>query len=1293
MTPTPQENVSIAATTDATETTPSVAVDEMGPALDGESIVISGISGVYPQSDNVKQLSDILYNKENPVTSEGIRWTYKHPELPPACGMAPGLDLFDAQFFAVHYRLGHYIDPMSRKGLEHAYQAIYDAGMSPAQFNGKKVAVFIGSAFSDCEKLGMADFVCKSGLGLLGMNKTMFANRISYWLNTKGPSVGIDELDCSSTTALEAAYSAMRRGECEAAIVGGASLVLHPHGPLFHARISGTASDGNTKSFSQDANGYTVSDTVSTLLLQKAKHAKRVYAELLYVKNEFVSIVSNEGGPKFGYFRNPQTTAAFIRNFYKDIQVAPQAVEYVEAYGTGVPDADKSELEAIEEVYCKDRQDPLLVGSVTSNIGLTEAASGMAALTKVLLGYNTGKLAANLHCDNPRQDVAALREGRMRIVTEHQLFNRTYVAINGMSLTGVNSHVLLHGRYKPKDLTRYQSAIPRLVTLSGRQESAVTKITEDLKYRPIDAEEIALFHNIHVNNISGHLGRGYVILDTDENNKTVSLREKIGYCDNARRPLWFVFSGMGSQWAGMGTQLMRIPIFAAAIERCQKVLGAQGLDIVHIITSPDKAIFENIQNSFVGIAAIQIGLTDILHELGLKPNGIIGHSVGELVGAYADGYLTAEETILCAFYRGQVSLNTPMIQGSMAAVGLGYEQVSKLCPPEIDVACHNGPDSCTISGPADVMKTFVAELTANGVFAKEVPTSNIAYHSRYISVAGPQLLNLLKNVIRNPKLRSERWLSTSVPQNQWNEDLAKFCSAEYQINNLLSPVLFEETSRLIPSDAVCVEVAPHGLLQAILKRSMSADSRHVPLTRRGHPDNALFLLEAIGETITILSNKTKRSAAACQFLKSIHDDELSYLRGHVVREKRCYPFAAALVAVWDTLAMHSGSPKRQIPVKFSNVHLYAQPVLHDQRPLRLSVALQIGSGKFEILNENSKVASGYCIMDSEKNITHNNDTDMVLSSKDIYQLLQDRDYNYRCGGVTIKDIKYHNLPPVSQDSNRVDLVISPAQATSANISSAVVQRQDGINNVVTLQCSRIGDLDSLRWVEAAPIRPSNLAVTVHYTGLCTLDVKRAIGVVPCDTSLYGMDYSGTTNSGERVMGLVHSGAAGSVVRAQPELLWPVPAHWSLEDAATVPLAYTQALYCLIIKGRMLPEHDVLIHGGTGALGQAAIAVALAYGCRVFTTVSDSRKKEFLKKLYPELKDEHIGSSRDVNLSDMILIATKGKGCEVVLNCVKGPFKSTTLKCIAFSGILVDTDKLQDGEDYELGMNFMTKQRS
>lgn len=139
-------------------------------------------------------------------------------------------------------------------------------------------------------------------------------------------------------------------------------------------------------------------------------------------------------------------------------------------------------------------------------------------------------------------------------------------------------------------------------------------------------------------------------------------------------------------------------------------------------------------------------MVDVLNSIGIYPDNIIGHSVGELGCAYADGCFTAEQMILAAYYRGLASIETDFIRGAMAAVGMGYQKIKDILPPEIEVACHNGPDSCTLSGPADALKKFVAELTAQGIFAREVPCSNIPYHSKYIAKAGPKLLNYLQKV-------------------------------------------------------------------------------------------------------------------------------------------------------------------------------------------------------------------------------------------------------------------------------------------------------------------------------------------------------------------------------------------------------------------------------------------------------------------------------------------------------------------------------------------------------------------
>ncbi|XP_063367625.1 fatty acid synthase-like [Cydia amplana] len=1414
MAPTPQE-------------IPQVDIGETervsGDDQDGNRVVISGISGAYPRSLHIKELSDILYNKVDPIADGKPRWDYDHPEVPKHVGLIPGLDLFDGQFFRVAYRMGINMDPMSRKLLEQVYQAIYDAGVNPEHLSGKKVGVYVGTCLSETEKVVFyCGFEGRTGLGIAGCNKSMFANRISYWLNAKGPSLAIDGGCCSSAVALEQAYQALTRGDCEAAVVGGCNICLHPQTSIHFSRSISLCLDGKNKSYDKSADGCVRSEGINVLFLQKAKDALRIYADVVYSKVKYIAN-KHPGSWK----RTTEEVTEFLKEFYDEIKVSPRDVEYVEGFGAGDAEVDKTELEAIDNVFCGGRSDPLYVGSVMSNVGYLESASGIAGITKVLLGYHTGQLAGNLHCDQPRDDVAALREGRIQILRDHKPTARSYIAVNGLSVTGINSHVLLHGHYKPKDLTKYECNIPRLVLISSRTDSAVTKVIEALKSKPIDAEELALIQNIHSSRINGHLGRGFTILDTDKESKTTSLCEKATYFDSGERPLWFVYSGMGSQWAGMGTQLMRIPIFAAAIEKCRRALEPKGIDILHIITTEDKTIFDNILHSFVGIAAVQIGLTDILLELGLVPDKIIGHSVGELGCAYADGCLTAEEMILSAYSRGLVSVQTPFIRGSMAAVGIGFEEVSNMCPPEIEVACHNSSQSSTISGPADIMTQFVADLTAKSIFAKEVACSNIAYHSRYIAEAGPGLLKYLKEVIKTPKLRSERWVSTSVPQDRWEEELAKFSSAEYHTNNLLNPVLFEETSRLIPKNAVLVEVAPHGLLQAILKRAMPS-CVNVPLTRRGHADNTRFLLEAIGQLFMegyypdirqlypkvefpvstgtphlshlvewahqekwkfpSYASPERIESSTCVFKISLHDAEHLYLHGHRIEGKTLFPFASALVCAWDTLCMVSRAPLRASSARFQDVMLHAQPVLHESRLLRLNVALQRGSGHFEIEDGITKVASGYVLLDeSKEESAMNKDSedsveDNVIGQDEIYNILNERGYMYqqflftnrgefrgirevnptltagrvpwhgrwetlldsmlqlnvlrqphdhisqpvfireisintdkhaksveldtdfkveistvhdytRCGGVTLKGINFRNIVKSDEDSLVFDTSkFYPKYQLTDTVN---VENGERSRNGKVLRSSVAGDLGSLHWVEGPAVKSPGIPVKVHFAGLNASDVLKVkepfVDQHESSNGVYGMDFSGSTEDGTRVMGLTR-GAAREHARAIPQLLWPVPAHWTLEDAATVPFAYAHALYCLAIKTSLSRGMKVLVSGGAGATGQAIIALALHCECRVFVVVSDIFKKNFLMKMFPKLNADDIICCRDDTFQNRVLPETNGLGCDVVV-CSRGQYKDAYIQCCGPLGITLDIHQVKRNENFRFKMHALTYERS
>lgn len=384
---------------------------------------------------------------------------------------------------------------------------------------------------------------------------------------------------------------------------------------------------------------------------------------------------------------------------------------------------------------------------------------------------------------------------------------------------------------------------------SGRTEEAVNAIFDDITTRPLDAEYVALLQNSQIQTNFANIYRGFGIFKHDrETQKAVCIQRDIQHFNGEKRPIVWVYSGIGSQWAEMGTDLLNIPIFAESIDYCHKILLPKGINLKHVITSPDKSLFDNVLNSYVSIISIEIALTNVLRAIGLEPDYIIGHSVGEMGCAYGDGCWTAEETILAAYARGIASSESITIPGAMAAVGLNFRDVEKYLPASIDIACHNGVDSTTISGPVDAVREYVKQLKEKNIFAREVESSGFPLHSRYITKMGENLLNRLKEVIKNPKKRSEKWLSSSYPESEWNavNGESQYCSPQYHTKNLLNPVLFEEVTEMLPKNAITIEISPHGLLKSILKRSLK-DGVHLSLTQRDSKNGSHLLMETLGK--------------------------------------------------------------------------------------------------------------------------------------------------------------------------------------------------------------------------------------------------------------------------------------------------------------------------------------------------------------------------------------------------------------------------------------------------------------
>ncbi|CAG2109641.1 unnamed protein product, partial [Medioppia subpectinata] len=454
-----------------------------------EEFVISGMSGRFPESDSTDEFAENLYNGVDMITLDNRRW---NPELYGMCGRMGKLkeiDKFDGHFFGIMNTMGDTIDPQSRILLETTYEAIVDAGINPQSLRGSDTGVYIGYS-----SFGMPDGIPEETqpdsqsnmteilLWVPGNSKCLYANRVSFVLDFKGPSLVIDTACSSSMVAFNVAMNDLRLGKCRQAIVGGTNIDLQPFTNHIFQSTRLNSKDGIPKVWDENADGFARGECVSCLFLQRKDDSKRIYATIL---NSGVNI---DGNKRMGmFFPSSESQEDLMIQVYKEAGVDPLDVNYFEAHATGTKVGDPQEAKAIYNAYCgkPKRKGTLPIGLLKSNIGHAEGASGVSSITKLLLAYERESIPSCLHLNNIKGNIKDFCPP-LEPIRENFKYTPGIAGVNNFGVGGVNAHILFEPNYKKSDdnCLAIAETIPRIVNICSRTQETLNKMFDYIEKNP-----------------------------------------------------------------------------------------------------------------------------------------------------------------------------------------------------------------------------------------------------------------------------------------------------------------------------------------------------------------------------------------------------------------------------------------------------------------------------------------------------------------------------------------------------------------------------------------------------------------------------------------------------------------------------------------------------------------------------------------------------------------------------------------------------------------------------------------
>ncbi|RJE27111.1 polyketide synthase [Aspergillus sclerotialis] len=836
-------------------------------------IAIIGMACRFPgDATSPEKLWDLCANGRNawsPIPSNRFNqaaWYHPNKEhlgtsyVKGAHFLTQDVSRFDASFFNFSAESASTMDPEVRMQLETVYEALENAGIPIEQVAASRTGVFAGTCFRDNHDSLLRDPNTLAPFYLTGNGAAMIANRISHFYDLRGPSLMVDT-GCSTTlTLLHLACQSLRTGESNMAIVGGSNVLLNPDMFISGTNLSLLSAEGKCFAFDSRASGYGRGDGVASIIIKPLEAALRDGDP---IRSVIRNTSANQDG-KTPTLTSPSQEAqeTLMRECYASAALNPVDTAYAEAHGTGTQAGDTIEAHALGTVFGNGRADeqPLVIGSVKTNIGHTEAASGLAGIIRVVMALEKGAIAPHLNYESPNEKIS-LDALKLKIPLTLQSWPANSLrraSVNNFGYGGANAHAILeHPEYlvptpsSPHSLPSSPNpkARSRVFVLSAKDERATRAMVQQLQqYVSEVRQNPELNSDGLLDQLAFTLGQrrsrfawnvscsadSLPLLQSTLDSNQLSPRR------SSRAPrLGMVFTGQGAQWYAMGRELFSAyPVFLHTMkeaDECLRSMGATWSVVEELHRDPADSRVNQVSYSLPLSVAIQLSLVNLLRSWGIYPTGVTGHSSGEVGAAYAAGAISLSAAMSIVYSRGNLTSEFQRLldsHGGMVAVGLGRKDaqavLSRVRSGKAVIACVNSPSSVTISGDMTAIEEVEELLAQEQVFARRLKVE-AAYHSHHMLPIADAYREMLSRFLQPEPGYDESIIYSSPTTGDRMYSVGEIASPDHWVRNMLQPVEFLDSLRnmcINPADSnnpcvdILIEVGPHGALAGPVRQTL-----------------------------------------------------------------------------------------------------------------------------------------------------------------------------------------------------------------------------------------------------------------------------------------------------------------------------------------------------------------------------------------------------------------------------------------------------------------------------------------